>query len=311
MTSISVIICSYTEARWHDLNEALDALAEQTYRPIETIVVVDHNPALCSRLMAARHDVRVVENGSRRGLAGARNTGTRLARGSLIAFLDDDAVPDSDWLRFLAACYEDERVLGVGGAVTSEWLGTRPSWFPQEFEWVVGCSYRGMPGRRATIRNLIGANMSFRRDVLEHVGGFRENMGRLGSLPLGCEETELCIRARQEWPNREFVYEPRARVRHKVPHERGTWAYFRSRCYAEGISKAQVAQYVGSSDGLSSERAHVMRTLPAGVLRACSSGHPRQAVSILAGLATVIAGYSRGRVSRADMTAIPALAKND
>ena len=43
----------------------------------------------------------------------------------------------------------------------------------------------------------MGCNMSFRREVFERIGGFAEEIGRIGKNPLGCEETELCIRARQ------------------------------------------------------------------------------------------------------------------
>src|SRR4029453_16604472 len=90
------------------------------------------------------------------------------------------------------------------------------------------------------IRNFMGANMSFRRDALVDVGGFSTGLGRVGSTPLGCEETELCIRLAS--PHREGVllYEPQALVRHHVPSSRATWGYFRSRCYHEGLSKAEV-----------------------------------------------------------------------
>jgi glucosyl-dolichyl phosphate glucuronosyltransferase len=296
MNNASVVICAYTERRWHDLNEALDAVGSQSLPPHETIVVVDHNPSLAERVAAARTDVRVLESLARPGLAAARNVGVAEAQGSVVVFLDDDAVPDPTWLAALMESYTHPDVLGVGGAVESHWLGARPRWFPHEFEWVVGCSYRGLPTTRAQVRNPIGANMSLRRDVLEAVGGFREDMGRVGTVPLGCEETELCIRARQRWRDGFFVYEPAARVRHKVPPTRTTWKYFQSRCYAEGLSKARVSGYVGAADGLAAERSHATRALPLGFARACSSGEPARAASIVAGLATVVAGYVRGRI---------------
>src|SRR5206468_270211 len=155
-----------------------------------------------------------------------------------IAFLDDDAVAAPNWLEAIERAFRQEAVLGVGGAVEPLWLAARPRWFPGEFDWVVGCTYRGLPRQRAPVRNLIGANMSFRRRVFEEAGGFRTELGREASIPAGCEETELCIRVRRRWPDRKLLYDPAVRVTHRVPPERGRLAYFLSRCYAEGRSKA-------------------------------------------------------------------------
>jgi len=245
-------------------------------------------------------------NSGERGLSSARNTGIALARGSIIAFMDEDATAQPDWLERLAAGFDDERVLGVGGAIAPQWMAGQPDWFPAEFNWVVGCTYTGLPDTTAPIRNLIGCNMAFRRDVFASVGGFRDGIGRIGTRPLGCEETELCIRARQQWPGGEFIYEPAARVDHRVPASRGTWSYFQSRCYAEGLSKALVARLVGASDGLSSERRHALRTLPLGIGRGLADAVRHgdlagigRAISIVAGLGIVTAGYLVGKIQLA------------
>ena len=92
------------------------------------------------------------------------------------------------------------------------------------------------------LRNLIGAAMSLRRDIFERVGGFRDELGRVGSMPFGCEETELCIRANQAIPGGIFRYQPSARVRHRVGPERTRFAYFRRQCFNEGRGKALMAR---------------------------------------------------------------------
>jgi glycosyltransferase involved in cell wall biosynthesis len=314
MVQISVVICAYTERRWDDLRAAVESVRAQSTPALETIVVVDHNDALFTRLCRDRPDVQVVASTRTRGLAGARNTGLAVASGAVVAFLDDDAVADPDWLKHLAAGYDDERVLGVGGAVEPDWLERRPAWFPAEFDWVVGCTYRGMPELSSPVRNLIGANMSFRRSVFEVVGGFNEGMGRVGTVPLGCEESEICIRAGARWPERTFLYEPRARVAHKVPPERARWSYFRARCHGEGLSKAAVAQLVGRRRGLESERAYVRRALPRGVMRGLRDGVGpdraglQRAGAIVVGLATTTAGYVQGRARARTITPAPDVA---
>jgi hypothetical protein len=147
--------------------------------------------------------------------------------------------------------------------------------------------------------------MSLRREIFTLVGGFRAGIGRVGSRPVGCEETELCIRARQRLPRARFVFEPGARVTHAVPPSRSTWAYFRSRCFAEGLSKAQVAAAHGRRDGLASERTYAFQTLPRGIVQGFAdalggdaSGLARSA-AIVAGLASTASGYLVGSLKLA------------
>ncbi len=301
-TTVSVVICAYTEDRWADLQAAVSSVFAQTLPPHEVIVVVDHNADLLVRVRAELPGVRAVANAEAQGLAGARNTGVLLASGDIVAFLDDDARSAPDWLAQLAAHYERSEVLGVGGLVRPLWTVAPPSWWPVEFNWVVGCSYLGMPTETAVVRNFIGANMSFRRSLFDAIGGFRTEVGRVGTTPLGCEETELCIRAKQRYPAGELVYEPRAAVDHRVTSVRASWRYFRARCYAEGRSKALVARFVGAHDGLSAERKHLTRVLPAGAATALRRGVTRaqlsefaRAAAIVAGVAVSSAGYLAGR----------------
>lgn len=302
---ISVIICTYTDARWAELLAAVDSIRYQSVPAREIIIVVDHNPPLFARIREQYSDAIVVENQEPRGLSGARNTGVATARGALLAFLDDDAIADTNWVEKLAEGCENPQVLGMGSRVDPLWETDQPAWFPEEFYWVVGCSYRGLPQTRARIRNLSGGSMCMRREIFEAVGGFRTGIGRTSRRPLGCEETELCIRAGQHWPQKIFLYEPQISVQHRIPTSRATWAYFCARCYAEGQSKALVARYVGRGDGLASERTYTLKTLPQGVARGLADAlfrHDRmglaRAGAIVAGLAITTAGYCQQWVSQ-------------
>jgi glucosyl-dolichyl phosphate glucuronosyltransferase len=298
----SVIICAYTEARWDDLIAAVESVRQQTLPPRETIVVIDHNPGLLERVREHLPGVIVVENEEARGLSGSRNSGIAASGSRILAFLDDDAVAAPDWLEVLGEGFHDQHVLGNGGSVIPRWSSTHPLWLPEEFYWVVGCTYRGMPQSVAAIRNPIGANMAVRREVFEQVGGYRSGIGRVGKRPVGCEETELCIRAHQRWPGKIFLYQPQAMVFHRVPYNRATWRYFCARCYAEGLSKAVVTRLVGTRDSLASERGYTMRTLPQGMVRGVRdallhhdpSGLMR-AGAIAVGFASTVTGYLVGR----------------
>jgi glucosyl-dolichyl phosphate glucuronosyltransferase len=301
---ISVIICAYTEERWDDLVAAIESVQQQTLSAKEIIIVIDHNPKLLKRVGERLSGVVIVENTEAPGLRGARNSGIAVARSEIIAFLDDDAIAISDWLKLLTEGFTDLRVLGTGGAVTPLWMDNKPTWLPEEFYWVVGCSYKGMPKTSTTIRNPIGANMAFRREIFDTIGDFHSEVVRIGKQHAGgCEETELCIRAHQYWPQKMFLYTPQANVFHRVPGSRTRWRYFCSRCYVEGLAKAVVSRYVGAKDSLASESHYTLRTLPTGVLHGLTDtlfhhdlNGVARAVAIVVGLAMTTAGYLWGRV---------------
>jgi glucosyl-dolichyl phosphate glucuronosyltransferase len=303
VNDFSVVICVYTEDRWNHICEAVESVRTQSSPCSEIIVVVDYNLSLYQRLIAAMPDVAVVENGDAKGLSGARNTGVSQARGEIVAFLDDDAKAHPDWLKFISDAYADPAVVGVGGLTLPRWQTARPPWLPEEFYWVVGCNYLGMPPAGTPVRNLRGANMSFRREVFDLVeSGFATGIGRTATRPLGCEETEFCIRLAQRSPASTLVMDHRATIWHYVPDSRCRLSYFLSRCYAEGISKAQVTANVGSGAGLSAERVYLLRTLPLGVLRGVVDlfrGKPAglgRAFAIIAGLCVTAVGYLSGKL---------------
>ncbi|HEY0317904.1 MAG TPA: glycosyltransferase [Solirubrobacterales bacterium] len=299
--TVSVVICAFTAERLPVMTEAIESLRSQTRPPQQIVLVIDHAPELQAEVERLWPELTIVGNGEKQGLSGARNTGVAVASGEVVAFLDDDAIPEPDWLERLAGAYSDPRVLGAGGTVRPRWLEGKPGWFPPEFDWVVGCTHSGMPSERAPVRNLVGANMSFRRQPLVEVGGFSHELGRVGTLPVGCEETDLSIRIGRRWPQAEIVYDPAAAVDHVVPPARGKLRYFLQRCAAEGRSKAVLTGMVGSQDGLSSERSYVHRTLPLGflhglrdALRGELAGLGRAGM-LGVGLATTTLGYLRVR----------------
>ncbi|GAA1828015.1 glycosyltransferase family 2 protein [Pseudonocardia alni subsp. carboxydivorans] len=312
LPTATVVVCVYTEKRWFDIKAAVDSVLDQDVTPLETIVVVDHNERLRER--AEREfgplGVVVVANDKKQGLSGARNTAVELASGEVVVFLDDDAAARPGWLHALLAPYEDPDVIGVGGVAHPKWPGGRPRTLPGaapgdpnatgELDWVVGCTYTGQPTERAEMRNLMGCNMSLRAEVFTRVGGFAEDMGRIGKNPLGCEETELCIRARQAYVadgwNPRILFEPRAAVDHRVSDDRVSWRYLLRRGWAEGISKAAVSKVVGTGDSLSTESSYTMKVLPAGVIREAKERNAASAAAIVACFGVTAAGYVRGRL---------------
>jgi GT2 family glycosyltransferase len=296
ISDVSVVVCAHDDRRWNVLREALTSLENQTLLPREIIVVIDHNPALLQRAARELRTATVVDNSEEQGLGGARNAGTKASAGSIVAFLDDDAIASRDWLRLLRSGYENPEVAGVGGWAEPIWERGRPRWFPPEFDWVVGCTFHGAPESPTAVRNFFGCNMSYRREILLELGLFR--------LGYGCDETEFCIRLGQRWPERRLLFLPDAKIFHRVPADRARFRRYLSRCYFEGGSKAVVSRLVGARDGLAAERSYTAQILPRAlardvrhaVSRGDSSGLGR-AAAIVAGLGATTAGYLGGRIA--------------
>ncbi len=295
--SVTVVVCTYTDRRWSELAAGTAAVQAQLRSGDELVVVIDHNEELRARVSAELPGT-VVANSHGQGLSGARNTGLDHATGEVVAFLDDDALPGAGWLESLRAPFTDPAVTGVAGAVAPAWEGgVAPRWFPLEFGWVIGCDYLGLAGDGERVRNPIGASMALRRAPVVAAGGFSELVGRVGTLPVGCEETELAIRLAQRDPAVRVVRAGTHPVAHLVPRDRQTVRYFLSRCYHEGRSKAVLARLVGTQQGLAAERAYTTRTLPVGVLRHLAAvgrgdlAGLARALLIVLGLGTTGVGY--------------------
>jgi GT2 family glycosyltransferase len=177
---ISVVVCTHNGAR--RLPECLERLRSLSY-PNYEVIVVDDGSTDGSGEIASRYDVTLLET-DHEGLSAARNAGIARAGGEIVAFLDDDAYPDHDWLHYLATAFENSPHAGIGG----------PNLPPPEDGRVAEC-VAAAPG--APIHVLIsdreaehvpGCNMAFRRSVLEAVGGFDERFHTAG------DDVDLCWR---------------------------------------------------------------------------------------------------------------------
>jgi glycosyltransferase involved in cell wall biosynthesis len=311
LPTVSVVIAAFADERWSDLQAAVSSVLMQTVPALEIVVVIDHNPNLLELAARELTGATVVANTSVKGASGARNTGAALCQGDIIAFLDDDAVASTTWLQHLLRPFADLRVVGSGGRLDPLWSrANAPRWFPPEFYWVIGASYRGMPEVAAPVRNVWTGNMAIRRSVFEHIGGFRIGFGKLGNRPQP-EDTELCIRAGQITTDATWIYVPEALCEHRVPEKRAHFRFFVKRTYHQGREKADLAALAGST-ATSTERSYAARVLPRGValgLREAMVGDANgiaRSMAIIIGLLATITGYIVGSGMRRRATAGPA-----
>jgi glucosyl-dolichyl phosphate glucuronosyltransferase len=286
--TVSVVICAYTEERWDLLRRAVESVRSQGRSPVEIIISIDHNAALLERCRQEWTEqsedpslpVVVIANKYDGRLGSARNSAAEMARGEVIAFLDDDAWADPDWLDHLVAPYDDPTVVAVGGAPLPEFEGTRPLWFPVEFDWVFGCVYSGLPESKAPTARLIGANMSVRREALSAIGGFHSD---------NHDDMDMCHRLRHDRPEDLVVFEPAATVHHFVPETRTTWGYFWRRCFFVNLGKVAAFRQMGAAGDRSADVGFVAQALSRGVSRGLRDGLKGDAWG-LARAATIVAG---------------------
>jgi glucosyl-dolichyl phosphate glucuronosyltransferase len=301
---ISVVLCTYDPALYDAFREATEAVLAQTYPDVELVIVIDGRPALADRIereYGDRPETVIRCNDENRGLLESRNLGAGLASGEVVAFLDDDAVPDPDWLAVLDAIYERTDALAAGGIMTPEWVAGRPGFLPAEFYFLVGVTHLGFADGPGEVRNTFGSNISFRRAVFSELGGFDPAIGgRTGDSHLQGGETELCVRLQQEY-GEGVQYTPEARVAHKVFDYRTEPIWLARRAFWQGYSKRAMSVLLPEAGGEESDFLARLLTefIPnriRGLLRTPTRGRFVQLVALFALIACVGFGYGYGIV---------------
>ena len=257
----SVIVC--TRNRADDLAELLANLsAQRTQSDLEwEIVVVDNasddaTPRVVARVAEkCRVEVRYVHE-PRLGLSRARNRGWREARGAIAVYVDDDVVPGPNWLREHVASYDAPRVAATSGRLFP--LVDEPSLAALHPAWLL--HYRFDYGeRRAPLTTLSGGNMSFRREILAALGGFDEELGRMGDCLLAGDEVGIG-RAIRRFPGRwRIEYVPGAVVHHKVEATGLDDDLLEKRNYCGGVSNACIDRKAGSGERVNGRLRRALR----------------------------------------------------
>ncbi|MGO8816148.1 MAG: glycosyltransferase family 2 protein [Terriglobia bacterium] len=238
LNQTSIVVC--TVDRLNDLEKCLESL--RPFKPaVAEIMVVNNGPHLSAVAdIAQRHGASVVREGQR-GVSRARNAGIRAARGSILAFLDDDSVADPDWLPLLLTPFRDPEVLAVVGSICAQTLRDPASHaldflhraqFPESQLTLGGDVAEGsFPMRSALVGN---ANMAIRREAFERFGYFDPRFGRGTRIGSG-EEPDLLIRVLLG--GAKVVVEPAARILHRHATE---WRAVRNWAFQSGCAHTAI-----------------------------------------------------------------------
>jgi glycosyltransferase involved in cell wall biosynthesis len=259
---LSVVVASYTLERLNDIFKLLDGIKAQTYKSIETVIVVDGSESLLRQIesyanLIALPNTRFILNKGERGASAARNLGIREARGDIIGFIDDDAVPFDDWAEEMVRSYDTDTVIGVTGPAVPLWEDDSMSWFPEELHWIVSCTTWFDCKEVKSIRHVWFENASFRKEAFTQAGyldttvgphdstqGFKESEFRNGTIS---DDLELSLRVKAR-TGKAIVYNPKVRVWHKVDKKRLQMSYIRKWSYWTGRSKSKLGRMHSKGD---------------------------------------------------------------
>jgi glucosyl-dolichyl phosphate glucuronosyltransferase len=235
---ISVVVCTYNRAT--ALGDALQSLVEQTLdKRMYEIIVVDNassdNTSQVMKNFQEHHSEGhvVLTKEERVGLAYARNTGVRHARGLYVAFMDDDARANRIWLETGLRCFCEVQPtpMGVGGRIVPVYSSPKPKWFRDEWE---TRSWGERPRFLTKGESFSGSNMIFKKEVLEKFGGFDVRVGVRGPYLSVGEETAVFQKIWQARDDARFYYSPEMLVYHAVPEYKMTFSYPLKRAFVSG-----------------------------------------------------------------------------
>ncbi|MEI6168063.1 MAG: glycosyltransferase family A protein [bacterium] len=235
---ITAIICTRDRARLLDL--CLRSVLRQTLpREQYEVLVIDNGssddtPSVCATYAASgvRYVMEPVP-----GLSRARNTGWREAKAPVVGYLDDDGQASEGWLAGALKTFTEVQPppAWAGGPIDLDWHAPCPTWLDESMQECLGALDLGdQPRWLERYERLGGGNSFFSRELLAELGGFDERLGRIKTLLLSGEETQL--QRRIEARNGRLYYHPEIRMLHDVPPERVQPAFFYRRYYWGGIT---------------------------------------------------------------------------
>lgn len=224
---VSVAIPCYNGEQY--IGRTIESVLSQTYKPDE-VLVIDDGSIDKSVMIVQTYPIRLIQHMGNKGLACARNTAVEYSIGEILAFLDVDAFADKDWLMTLLSGYDGSMVGGVGGQ------GIEANVHSLADQWRQAHAGQGHGSKPKDVDFLYGLNMSFRKKILELVGGFNP------SFRTNAEDMDIGLRINTL--GYRLKYLPNAKVYHQrtddmVSLRRTMGAWYTSAYKAKSINNAR------------------------------------------------------------------------
>ncbi|MCW3118427.1 MAG: glycosyl transferase family 2 [Chitinophagaceae bacterium] len=240
---ISVIICSYNREDY--IINAIDSLFHQSQAHTDYEVIVvdnnssDHTPQLCKEYISVHPGYHIIyTTETKQGASFARNKGAGIAKGALLAFMDDDAIAGKDFIeRILNFFQEHPDVNGLGGRIIPKYIPAEPEWMSYYVSSLVGnFDYSPKLEIFKAGKYPLESNMVVRKKDFEMVGGFNTALpGVQGTLRIGGEGKDFFLKLQAR--GAVIYYDPDLRVQHVVEVKKLTAKYLYH--IASGIGRGE------------------------------------------------------------------------
>jgi glycosyltransferase involved in cell wall biosynthesis len=280
LAGMDITACICTHDRPHYLRDCLNGLRHQTVGAGRfDILVVDSassgdTPAQIGSLVAGIANARLLRL-EQAGISLARNAGAAAANGDYIAYADDDAIPEPDWIEAIltALAETDPPPALIGGRILPQWEAPLPPWWPPRLRGVLSIIETEGRGEYRSAAVPLGlepyaANMVVHVPTLLSAGGFENRCGRDGRTLLSDEEVQLAWRLQAA--GHSARYDSRIVVRHQIQANRLTPRWLLSRLYWQGVSTVMTRRLLGCPTAVWRELprrlAVVLLTGPTGLL---------------------------------------------
>ena len=276
--NITVILCTYN--RCTSLTNALESILASKMPETAAwhVLVVDNNSKDQTREVVEQFcrcypgRFRYLFE-PRPGKSFALSSGVREATGDVLVFVDDDVVVEATWLQNLTAPLHDARWAGAGGRILPQWSCPPPAWIPvNERGGLAPLVMFDMGGEPKELDEPpFGANMAYRKAIVEKYGGFRLDLGPRPGNEIRGEDTEFGRRVLQGGDH--LRYEPAALVHHEVSPKRLQQRYFLRWWFDHG--RASLREY-----GISKDVKFVIAGVPLYMLRRIAHWTLRWAIAV-------------------------------
>ena len=239
---ISIVICTHNRAGL--FSRAVEsALAQTLGRERFEILVIDscstdETAGLMREKFFGLPNLRYIQE-ARLGVSNARNTGWMKARGKYIAYLDDDATAEPEWVEQVLKIFETAETEpgAVGGKVILNWDVPPPPWLtPGNLHALGELDFSSKPILTSDCGALIGCNVCYPKEILRGVGGFDLSLGRYGTVLLSGEEIDMNTRI--VGMGKLLYYDPAIVVHHHVYADRLCRWWHLKRAFWQGVSSA-------------------------------------------------------------------------
>ena len=242
MIFISVVICTYNREKY--LPVCLEYLKNQSaQKDSYEIVIINNNSTdstdkICQNFISSNIEMNVtyaIEFNS--GLSHARNKGIELSNGEIICFIDDDGFIFPEYIQNLKSCLiNNPKINAFGGKIYPMYESSPPKWMTRWLQPLLSVIDKGnnivlFKGTHYPI----GANMGFKRNLINKIGLFNTDLGRKGNSLLGGEEKDYFFKIKKI--KEPIFFLPNVKIHHIIPDNRVTESYIRRMGIGIGISE--------------------------------------------------------------------------